>query len=161
MACAVDAVRAMDFSKKEALTDEVFRVQSHMLASVMAQKGFGVTLEKIDFLLNILLVCFQAMKGSGLTWATVTEDEQERQMQRYLAIFESSARKNDQRRDELLGQHINGHPEKWLVAYVSSETTSWMKRIVPEESDKYVMLAAWNLVNCIAFAKLAGDQSRP
>jgi hypothetical protein len=48
------------------------------------------------------------------------------------------------------------HPEKWLVAYVSSELTSWLKRIVPEESDKYVMLAAWNLVNCIAFAELAG-----
>jgi len=70
MACAVDAVRAMDFSKKEALTDEVFRVQPHMLASFMAQKEFGVPLEKIDFLPNILLVCFQAMKGSGVNWAT-------------------------------------------------------------------------------------------
>jgi len=161
MARAINAVLAMDFGKKEALTDEVFRIQPHMLASVMVQKDFGVPLEKVDFLLHILLVCFQAMKESGLTWATVTEDEQERQFQRYLAIFESSARQNDQRRDELLGQYINGHPEKWLVAYLSSETTAWLKRIVPEESDKYVMLAAWNLVNCIAFAKLVGDQGPP
>jgi hypothetical protein len=151
----------MDLSEKEALADEVYRVQPHLLGSALVQKEFGVCLEKIDFLLNILLVCFEAMKGSSLTWVTVTHDEQERQMQRYLAIFESSARKKVQRRDELLGQYISGHPEKWLVAYVSSETTSWMKRIVPEESDKYVMLAAWNLVNCIAFANLAEDEGRP
>src|ERR1700722_8786598 len=119
MARAVCAVQAMDFSKKEALVDEVFRVQTHMLASVMVHKKFGVSLEKIDFLLQILLVCFQAMKESGLTWVTVTEDEQERQMQRYAAIVESSSC-----RDELLHQYIDSHPEKWLVAYVSSELTS-------------------------------------
>ena len=152
LARAVNAVRAMDFGEKEALADEVSRVQPHMLASVVAQKELGVSLEKIDFLLDILLVCFQAMKESGLTWVTVTEDEQERQMQRYSAIVESSSC-----RDELLHQYIDSHPEKWLVAYVSSELTSWLKRIVPEESDKYVMLAAWNLVNCMAFAKLAGN----
>ena len=157
MARAVGAVRAMDFGEKKAPADEVFRVQPHMLASVVAQKELGVSLEKIDFLLHILLICFQAMKESGLTWITVTEDEQERQMQRYVAIFEASACMNDPRRDELLQQYINSHPEKWLVAYVSSEMASWLKRIAPEESDKYVMLAVWNLVNCIAFAKLAGE----
>jgi len=81
MARAVGAVRAMDFGEKKAPADEVFRVQPHMLASVVAQKELGVSLEKIDFLLHILLICFQAMKESGLTWITVTEDEQERQMQ--------------------------------------------------------------------------------
>ena len=152
IARVVNAVGAMDFSEKEALADEVFRAQPHMLASVVAQKGLGVSLEKIDFLLHILLVCFQAMRESGLTRATVTEDEQERQMRRYSAIVESSSG-----RDELLRQYIDSHLEKWLVAYVSSEMAGWLKRIAPEESNKYVMLAAWNLVNCIAFAKLAGE----
>jgi hypothetical protein len=151
MARAVGAVRAMDFGEKKALADEVFRVQPNMLASVVVQKKLGVSLEKIDFLLDILLVCFQAMKESGLTWVTVTEDEQERQMQRFAAIVESTSC-----RDELLHQYVDSHPEKWLVAYVSSELASWLKRIVPEESDKYVMLATWNLVNCIAFAELVG-----
>jgi hypothetical protein len=49
MARAVGAVRAMDFGEKEALADEVFRVQPHMLASVVVQKELGVSLEKIDF----------------------------------------------------------------------------------------------------------------
>ena len=38
-----------------------------------------------------MVVCFQAMKESGLTWVTVTEDEQERQMRRYAAIVESTS----------------------------------------------------------------------
>lgn len=36
----------------------------------------------------------------------------------------------------------------------------WLTRIVPEESDKYVMLAIWNLVNCIAFVALPGKTRR-
>jgi hypothetical protein len=151
MARAIVAVRSMDFSEKEALGDEVFRVQPHMLASVLAQKELGVSLEKIDFLLNILLVCFQAMKESGLTWITVTEEEQERQLKHHTAFVRSSSG-----RDEMLRQYIDSHPEKWLVAYVGSELGDWLKRTAPEESDKYVMLAAWNLVNCIAFTELTG-----
>jgi hypothetical protein len=46
MARAVGAVRAMDFGEKEALADEVFRVQPHMLASVVAQKELGVHLKR-------------------------------------------------------------------------------------------------------------------
>ena len=152
LARAIVAVRGMDFSEKEALGDEVFRVQPHMMASVLAQKELGVSLEKIDFLLNILLVCFQAMKESGLTWVTVTEDEQERQLIRHTAFVRSSSG-----RDETLRQYIDSHPEKWLAAYVSSELGDWLKRTAPEEPDKYVMLAAWNLVNCIAYGKLAGE----
>jgi hypothetical protein len=51
-------------------------------------------------------------------------------------------------------QYIENHPEQNLLAYVTSETTNWLKRITPEETDTYVMLAAVNFVNCIAFVPL-------
>ena len=38
-----------------------------------------------DFLIDLLLICFQAMKESGLTWPLITEDEQEHQMGRFVA----------------------------------------------------------------------------
>jgi hypothetical protein len=154
---AIDTVQAMDLRQREELADEIFRVQPNLLASVIVQKEFGVCLEKMDFLINILLVCFQAMKVSGLTWATITEDEQDLQMQRYVAFFDSSVSKDDRHRDQVMCRYIEGHPEKSLVAYVASETTRWLQQVVPEESDKYVMLAAWNLINCIAFAQLAKE----
>jgi len=34
------------------------------------------------------------------------------------------------------------------------ETMSWLKRVVTEETDKYVILAVWNFVNCIAFVSM-------
>lgn len=78
LAQAITTVRAMDIEQKQQLADEIFRVQPHMLASVVVQKQLGVSLEKMDFLFDLLFVCFQAMKESGLTWPLLTEDEQER-----------------------------------------------------------------------------------
>ena len=45
-------------------------------------------------------------------------------------------------------------PEKDLLAYVQLETMNWLKRVVTEEADKYVILAVWNFVNCIAFVSM-------
>lgn len=39
-------------------------------------------------------------------------------------------------------QYIEDRPEKELLAYVQVETANWLKPIVPEETDKYVMLAS-------------------
>jgi hypothetical protein len=52
---------------------------------VLALQHIGVSLEKMDFVLNQLFICFQAMKETGLTWPLITEDEQDKQMTRYVA----------------------------------------------------------------------------
>ena len=46
-------------------------------------------------------------------------------------------------------------------AYVQTETANWMNRIVPEENDKYVMMAAAIFVNCIAFVPIDALTSAP
>lgn len=58
-------------------------------------------------------------------------------------------------------RYIENHPAKELLAHVEVETANWLKRIVPEESDKYVMLAGANLANCIAFVPLNAPKSEP
>ena len=50
--------------------------------------------------------------------------------------------------------YLEGHPERNLLAYVIVELNDWLGRLVPEETDKYVVLAAVNLVNCIAFVPM-------
>ena len=57
-------------------------------------------------------------------------------------------------RDRALQQYIEAHPEKDLLAFVQVETANWLQRVVPEESDKFVVMAALNFVNCIAFVPL-------
>ena len=63
----------MDAAQKGQLADQLFRVQPYVVASILVQKQLGVSLEKMDFLVDIVLICFEAMKESGLTWPLITE----------------------------------------------------------------------------------------
>jgi hypothetical protein len=160
MARAIRAVQAMSLKQKESLGDEIFRVQPHMLGSVLVLQKFGVSLEKMEFAFEILFVCFQAMKESDLTWPLITEDEQELQSQIYIGTVKFGEELSESFRDRLMQQYIERHPEQNLLAYVWSETANWLKRIVPEDSDKYVMMVAANLVNCIAFVPTTAPERR-
>jgi hypothetical protein len=151
---AIIKVQAMTRAQKEQLVDELFRVQPHMFGSFLVQKQLGVSYEKMEFLLEMLFTCFQAMKESGLNWPLISEDEQERQMARYTATVKFSEDLSTDLQERAMQQYVESHPEKELLAYVFTESVNWLKRVTPEESDKYVMLAAANFVNCIAFVPL-------
>lgn len=151
---AIEKVQAQDLKQKEALADELFRDQPHMFGSFLVQHHLGVSAEKMEFLLDILFVCFQAMKESGLAWPLITEDEQDRQMARYIGIVKFGEDLSAPLRDLAMQKYIGDHPEKELLAHVTVATANWLKRIVPEETDRYVMMTAANLVNCIAFVPL-------
>lgn len=158
---AITVVRAMDMTQKERLADELFRTQPHLFGTFLVQTRLGVSLEKMEFLLDVLFVCFQAMKESGLAWPLITEDELDRQSTRFVAIAKFSADLIESLRNQSMTQYIEDHPEKELLSYVQVETMKWLARIVPEESDKYVMLAAWNIVNCIAFVPIPAPNAPP
>lgn len=151
---AIQTIRAMSMSQKEQLVDEVFLKQPNMLGSFLVQKQMGVSLEKMEFLLEILLICFQVMKESRLTWPLITEDEQDKQLSRYTAAVKFGEDLNSSLQHLALKQYIESHPEQYLLAFVIGEINDWLLRIHPEETDKYVMLAAANFVNCIAFVPM-------
>ncbi|MCK2097665.1 hypothetical protein [Thauera aromatica] len=156
MAKALIAAQAMDPQQKAQLADELFRAQPNLLGSVVVLPRLGVALPKVDFAAEILFVCFLAMRESGLTWPVITEDDQDCQLRRFVAITRFGDDLDESLRERSMQQYIADHPEKDLLAYVTAETSKWLARITPEETDKYVMLAIWNLVNCIAFVALPG-----
>jgi hypothetical protein len=149
---ATSKVNAMDLRQKELLADEIFREQPNLLGLVLVQHRLGISLEKIDFLLNILLINFQAMKESGLKWSKITEDEIEKQMDRFVAIVNFSKDLGKSLKSKSILQYTKKHPEIYLFAFVQSETENWLKRINPEESDKNIVIAAFTFVNCIAYS---------
>lgn len=154
MVRAIPKVRAMSGVEREELADELFRTQPHFFGSILVQQRLGVSLVKMEFLLDLLFVCFQAMKESGLPWPLITEDELDRQSQRFAAIATFGDGLGSELRERSMLQYIEDHPEKELLAYVQMETMEWLKTVVAEESDKYVMMASWNIVNCIAFVPM-------
>ena len=123
----------------------------------MVQQELGVSSVKMDFLLDILLICFQAMKESGVIRPTVTEDDQDHQMTRLVATIQFGDDLSASLRERALAQYIEFHPEKDLLAFLHHEVTHWLQRVLPEESDKFVIIAALNIVNCIAFVPLPGQ----
>jgi len=156
LAAAIRKVRSMSLKEKEALAEEIHRRQPHMLASCLVQSRLGVEPAAVEFLLNILLVCYQSMKESGLQWPIITEDEQERQMQRWIGAVQFSEHAMGSAADGAREQYASQHPEQPLLAFVVGETNQWLREIsernAEAQSDKFVMMASMNLVNCIAGA---------
>src|SRR5271156_2273714 len=90
VAAAIRKVSAMSLAQKEALADEIHQRQPYMLASCLVQSRLGPKTSAVEFLLRVLLVCYQSMKESGLQWPVITEDEQDRQMQRWIGAVRFS-----------------------------------------------------------------------
>jgi len=159
LAAAIRKVRSMSLKEKEALAEEIHRRQPHLLASCLVQPRLGVEPAAVEFLLNILLVCYQSMKESGLQWPVITEDEQERQMQRWIGAVQFSEHAMGSAADGAREQYASQHPEQPLLAFVVSETNQWLREIsernAEAQSDKFVMMASMNLVNCIAGAPVS------
>jgi hypothetical protein len=71
VAQAMRVIRALNLKQKEGLIDEIFLAQPHMLGSVLVLQKFGVSSEKMEFAIDLLILCFQAMKESGLSWPLI------------------------------------------------------------------------------------------
>ena len=158
LAAAIKKVHSMSPAEKITLADEVFEKQPNLLASCLVQQRLGVAADAVEFLLNILLVCFQAMKESGHAWPLISEDEQERQLARLSGAVKFSEDLADPTlADAARAHYVTNHPEAPLLAFVLAEFNVWLQELTrrgaESESDKFVMMAAVNIVNCIAHAR--------
>jgi len=156
VAAAMKKVQAMDLTQRLSMADEIFLKQPNLLASCLVQPRLGVDMQSVEFLLNILLVCYQAMKETGIDWPVISEDEQERQMQRMVGAVKFSEEMTEPSLAHAArNQYITQHPEQPLLAFVLGESNTWLRdlarRHAESESDKFVMMASINLVNCIAY----------
>jgi hypothetical protein len=145
-------------SEKSTLAEEIYEQQPNLLASCVVQQRLGVAEHTVEFLLNILLVCFQAMKESGHDWPLIREEDQERHLARLRGTIAFSEDLSDPAlANAARAQYVMNHPEAPLLAYVLREFNLWLLELAEQgaeaESDKFVMIAGINIVNCIAHAQ--------
>lgn len=155
LAAAVKKIEAMTLAEKSALIDEIHEQQPNLLASCLVQPRLGVTLEKLEFLLHVLMVCFQAMKETGRHWPVICENLQEQQLERLVgSILFSEDIADPLIANQARAQYLADHPESSLFTYVVNQCQSWLIELARDgqeaESDKFVMLAAVNIPNCLA-----------
>jgi hypothetical protein len=148
---AIAALQKMDDAQKIQLADEILASQPNMLGSFLVLPTLGVPTKKTGLAFDTLLLCFQAMKESGLTWPVITEDDLDRQSARTTAILKFYDSFSDENlRRSSAQQYIDDHTEKELFAWVMTMCKDWLQSVSPEETDKYVIHVAINLVNCVA-----------
>jgi hypothetical protein len=144
------AVRAMGLNQRVALADEIFLRQPNLLASVLVQHRMGASLEQVDVLIHILLVAWQAMKTSGHVWPVVSEEMQERCLQRLTGRVRFVEGLSPELLDRAVRDQIAEHGEPYLLAFAYGHMQEHDLVAVRTEVEKYLLLAALNLVDCIA-----------
>src|SRR5262245_14914600 len=141
----------MGIREKERVCDRIYAAQPNLLGSVLAQRLLGVSMPTIDILLNILIVLYLAIDESGQVLAIVSEADQERELQRFIAGFTEGLG------SDALAQSIEQttpyRREKFLFAYVVDILQRAGLTNLRNETSKYPILVAINLVNCIATAR--------
>lgn len=155
---AID-VNRMGPVQKVALADEIFLQQPNMLASILALPRMGVDMTQLEVPLHILLVTFQAMKLSGHVWPIVTEDIQEGCLQRLTARMRFNEGLPADLATNVVEQFYDEHAQRYLLAFVYGYLGDHDLLAVRTEAEKYLMLGALNLVECVAFVAEAA-QSR-
>jgi len=147
---AVLRVERMRVEERERLADEVYARQPNLFASVIVLHRYGATHVQMDVVLNLLLVFHEAMKISGGSWPVVSEDVQERCLNRVSGRVCFTEGLSPQLQTQAVADAVESHPEKQLLAYVFGKFKESDLLGVEPEAEKMLMLAALNLVECIA-----------
>jgi hypothetical protein len=107
----------------------------------------------IDILLNILIVLYLAIEESGQVLAIVSEADQERELRRFTATTQFTKGLGSDALAQSIEQTTAYRREKFLFAYVVNILQRTGLTHLPNETSKYPILVAINLVNCIATAR--------
>jgi hypothetical protein len=149
----VDAVLRLDrmtFQDRERLAEEIHARQPNLFFSVLVLQRYGATLEQLEVVLNLLLVFYEAMKISGRAWPIISEDVQERCLKRISGRVRFIEGLTQQEQTQATSDAIADHPEQQLLAYVYGKFREHGLLGIKTETEKMLMLAALNLVECIA-----------
>lgn len=147
---AVLCVERMSFNERERLADELHAQQPNLFFSVLALQRCGANLEQMEVVLNLLFVFYSAMKMSEKTWPVISEDVQDRGLKRINARVRIIERLTPQQQHQATAGAIADHTEKQILAYTFGKLAELGLLGIKTEAEKMIMLAALNLVECIA-----------
>jgi hypothetical protein len=146
-------------TEKVLLADEIFAHQPNLLASVLALSRMGVSLQQMEAPITILLVIWQAMKTCGRNWPMISEDIQERCLQRLTARSRFIEGLPVALQQRAMQDQIEEQGEPQLLAHAYGQLRENGLLAIRTAAEKYLVLAALNLVNCVAVT--APQQVRP
>ena len=152
---AIKEFEAMTLKQKESIADEIFAQQPNLLGSVLVQSRLGNTMEHVDVLLKILIVLHMALKIAKVKIELVSEDLQDRELNRLVANIKFTEGLSQSLSSKSLHNYVDNHKEKYALAFVFNELVTSGIAHSEVECTKYLMLAGLNIVSCISVSKIA------
>ncbi len=128
---AVLQVERMSFKEQERLADEIHDRQPNLFFSVLVLQRYGATLEQLEVVLELLFVFYEAMRASGTAWPVISEDIQDRCLQRISARVRFIEGLTPQQQTQPLWMPSQTIPSNtcWPTCSASSGiTASWASR---------------------------------
>ena len=142
----------MDFEGKKCLADEFCETQPDLFSEILALKQMEISRERVEFVLNIVLICFLAVRKSGKFLPQIRQDEINRETARFLEIVGIENWFNQLSIDKALNQTLRSSPEKVLSGFTYTELILFYYNVLREKNDKYLIMVTTALVNCIECA---------
>lgn len=151
LSSALIELRNMDYLEKKLLADEIRGNQPYLFDSIFELKEkMNIFVAKVEFILNIVLICCLALKKSGKNLPHITKKEIDDQTVHFLEIVGVENWFNNQSIEKMLNQVLGSNPEKIFASFAYCELIFWIYNDATlEKNDKYVMLVAASLVNAI------------
>ena len=140
----------MNFAERERLADEVHHRQPNLFYSVLVLQRHGAKRDQIEVALNVLLVFYEAMRSTCDGWPIISNDVQERCLGRIMGRASRINGLSRRLQAEASGNSATDHPEQRLLAFVHARFKESGLLCEPTEVGRLLLLAALNLVECIA-----------
>lgn len=144
-------VDRMSAQQKVELADEIYVQQPNLLASILVLPRYGVDMLQLEVPIHVLLVAFQAMKHCGHALPTISEDVQETCLQRLTATMKFTEGVPPDLVAQMITKFCVDHPERYLLAFVYGHLGQHDLLRVRTDAEKFLLLAALNLVECVAY----------
>jgi len=144
-------VDRMSAQQKVELADEIYVQQPNLLASNLVLPRYGVDMLQLEVSIHVLLVAFQAMKHCGRALPTISEDVQETCLQRLTATMKFTEGVPPDLVEQMIMKFCVANAERYLLAFVYGHLGHHDLLRVRTDAEKFLLLAALNLVECIAY----------
>ena len=144
----------MSLAERVRICDEIKIQQPALLTWVLGLSPLGVPMTYVGNMLEVLSVIHIAIKESGIRLREITENEQEAEFHRFVKTLQLYEELDDELKQQSIVQHVGYQKEPALMAHVINVLQSSGVMAKGHPNSKYVSMAAFTLVGCIANAEV-------
>ena len=151
---SVRRVQEMSKADRLLLCDEIYKRQPALLAHVLVLHRLGVCMQKIDRMVNILIVLYDLFsRASPTVLPPVSEDILERVNTNQLAFLKLLEGEDRNELKRLCELSVSSHPEINALAFILGDLREAGIADMHQKEDEYCVRTARNILDAIIWTR--------